>query len=66
MDFRGMATTHMGNHPTLKLIQIMAPVQRGRNGHSKIHDDMEAGLSGVQGFTEEDGMEYGGYSYNES
>ena len=28
VDFRGMATTHLGNHPTLKLIQIMAPVQR--------------------------------------
>ena len=28
VDFRGMATAHMGNHPTLKLIQIMAPVQK--------------------------------------
>ena len=28
MDFRGMATAHLGNHPTLKLIQLMAPVQR--------------------------------------
>ena len=28
VDFRGMATAHMGNHPTLKLIQIMALVQK--------------------------------------
>ena len=27
VDFRGMATAHMGNHPTLKLFQIMAPVK---------------------------------------
>nr|POE51253.1 hypothetical protein CFP56_14687 [Quercus suber] len=28
VDFRGMATAHLGNHSTLKLIQIMAPVQK--------------------------------------
>ena len=28
VDFRGMATAHLGNHPTLKLIQIMAPVKK--------------------------------------
>ena len=28
VDFRGMATTHIGNHPMLKLIQIMAPVKK--------------------------------------
>ena len=28
MDFRGAVTTHMGNHPSLKLIQILAPVQK--------------------------------------
>ena len=28
VDFRGMATAHMGNHPTLKLIQIMALVKK--------------------------------------
>ena len=28
VDFKGAVTTHMGNHPTLKLIQILAPMQR--------------------------------------
>ena len=28
VDFRGAVTTHMGNHPSLKLIQILAPVQK--------------------------------------
>ncbi|KAF3950217.1 hypothetical protein CMV_023995 [Castanea mollissima] len=28
VDFRGIATAHLGNHPTLKLIQIMALVRR--------------------------------------
>ena len=28
VDFRGMAIAHMGTHPTLKLIQIMALVQK--------------------------------------
>jgi len=28
VDFRGMATTHMGNHPMLKLVQILALVKR--------------------------------------
>ena len=28
VNFRGMATAHLGNHPTLKLIQIMAPVKK--------------------------------------
>ena len=28
VDFKGMATAHLGNHPTLKLIQIMAPVKK--------------------------------------
>nr|POE70882.1 hypothetical protein CFP56_76267 [Quercus suber] len=28
VNFRGMAIAHWGNHPTLKLIQLMAPVQR--------------------------------------
>lgn len=28
VDFREVVTTHMGNHPTLKLIQILVPVQR--------------------------------------
>ena len=27
MDFRGLALTHMGNHPMLKLIQILVPVK---------------------------------------
>lgn len=27
-DFRGMASAHLGNHPTLKLIQLMALIQR--------------------------------------
>ena len=27
VDFRGMATAHMGNHPMLKLVQILAPVK---------------------------------------
>ena len=27
VDFRGMALMHMGNHPMLKLIQILTPVQ---------------------------------------
>ena len=26
MDFRGMASMHMGNHPMLKLIQILTPI----------------------------------------
>lgn len=28
MDFQGSASTHMGNHPMLKLIQILVPVKR--------------------------------------
>ena len=28
VDFRGAVTTHMGNDPSLKLIQILAPVQK--------------------------------------
>ena len=27
VDFRGVASSHMGNHPSLKLIQVLAPVQ---------------------------------------
>ena len=28
MDFRGSTSTHMGNHPMLKLIRILVPVKR--------------------------------------
>ena len=28
MDFRGLASVHMGNHPMLKLIQILVPIKR--------------------------------------
>jgi len=28
VDFRGMASAHMRNHPSLKLIQVLAPVQK--------------------------------------
>lgn len=28
MDFRGTSSAHLGNHPTLKLIQILEPVQQ--------------------------------------
>ncbi|XP_030943860.1 uncharacterized protein LOC115968578 [Quercus lobata] len=28
VDSRGMALAHMGNHPSLKLIQVLAPVQK--------------------------------------
>ena len=28
MDLRGSAMAHMGNHPTLKLIQILSLIQR--------------------------------------
>ena len=28
VDFRGMVTAHMGNHPMLKLVQILAPVKK--------------------------------------
>ena len=27
MDFRGSTSAHMGNHPILKLVQILAPIQ---------------------------------------
>ena len=27
VDFRGMASSHMGNHPTLKWIQILIPIK---------------------------------------
>jgi len=27
VDFRGSASAHLGNHPILKLVQILAPVQ---------------------------------------
>nr|POE54099.1 hypothetical protein CFP56_73770 [Quercus suber]POE64412.1 hypothetical protein CFP56_12457 [Quercus suber] len=54
------------NHGSCIEMQRALVLQKGRNGHSKIHDDMEARLGCVQGSTEEDGMEYGGCSYNKS
>lgn len=64
-----MVITHMENHPTLKLIQILAPVQRCDIllccREDKVYDDMEAGMDGVQGYFEEDGMKYGGGSHDE-
>ena len=72
MDFRELESAHMGNHPTLKSIQILEPVQRcdllqkGYYGHSEIHDGLEVGLGHVQGFIKEDGMEYGGCEHDES
>ena len=27
VDFRGSTSAHMGNHPILKLVQILAPIQ---------------------------------------
>lgn len=74
MDFKGAVTAHRGNHPTLKLIQILAPVQRSDAllccredivGILKIYDDMETRLDGVQGYSKEDRMEYGRSSCNE-
>lgn len=64
-----MVITHMENHPTLKLIQILAPVQRCDIllccRDDKVYDDMEAGMDRVQGSFEEDGMKYGGGSHDE-
>ena len=40
-------------------------LQGGHNGHPKVYDDMETRVDGVQRFTKEDGMEYGGGSHDE-
>ena len=40
-------------------------LQGGHSRHPEIYDDMETGLDGVQRYSEEDGMEYGGSSCNE-
>ena len=72
VDFRGMGTTHMGNHPMLKLVQILAPVKSCdvliccREDDFEVHDGLETRIKEFQGPTEEDRMEYGVISHNES
>lgn len=46
-------------------VQCTPELQRGYIGHFETHDSMEARLGGVQGPFKEDGMDYGGYSFNE-
>ena len=46
-------------------MQCTPLLQGGHNRHSEIYDDMETRLDGVQGYIEEDGMEYGGNNCNE-
>ena len=72
VDFRGSASAHMGNHPMLKLIQILAPVkrcnllQKGYNGDSEVHDDMETKVELFQGSSEGARLDYGGCCNDES
>lgn len=69
-----MATAHLGNHLTLKLIQLIAPVQKCNDtlelqrrdfGYFETHDNLEVGMGGIQRPIEEDGMEYGRHSLDE-
>ena len=46
-------------------MQCTPLLQGGHSRHFEIYDDMETRLDGVQGYTKEDGMEYGGNSCNE-
>ncbi|KAL0000882.1 hypothetical protein SO802_014663 [Lithocarpus litseifolius] len=46
-------------------MQCTPLLQGGNSRHFEIHDDLETRLDGIQGYTEEDGMEYGGSSCNE-
>ena len=46
-------------------MRCTSELQRGYPGHSEAHDNLEAGMGGIQGSFKEDGVVYGGSSGNE-
>ena len=46
-------------------MRCASELQRGHHRHSETHENLEAGLGGIQRLTEKNGVEYGGSGSNE-